>query len=140
AGGTDRLRVPRRHGAAARPRGAFHPHGHVRQSSRVLPEEPQAGVEVRHQWRGAARLVSGCRRSGCLQYGDEPDPQPQPVHREGVAMDPRLEHAIDVSRRVFLKRTGVSLGTMALAELLDADLFAQTALPDARATGGLTGL
>jgi uncharacterized protein DUF1501 len=55
-------------------------------------------------------------------------------------MDPRFEHAMNVSRRVFLRRTGVSLGTMALAELLHADLFAQTAAPGAAATGGLKGL
>src|SRR6267154_4772861 len=55
-------------------------------------------------------------------------------------MDPRIEHAINVSRRMFLRRTGVSLGTMALAELLHDDLFAETAAPDGSATGGLKGL
>ena len=55
-------------------------------------------------------------------------------------MDPRLEQAMNVSRRVFLRRTGVSLGTMALAELLHEDLFAQGAAPDASAIGGLKGL
>lgn len=54
-------------------------------------------------------------------------------------MDPRLEHSLHVSRRLFLRQTGVSLGAMALAELLHADLFAQNA-PAASATGGMPGL
>ena len=53
-------------------------------------------------------------------------------------MDPRLEHSINLTRRHFLGRAGVSIGTVALADLLNQDLFAQAS--DATATGGLPGL
>ena len=54
-------------------------------------------------------------------------------------MDPRLEHSINLTRRHFLGRAGVSIGAVALADLLNHDLlFAQTS--DAAATGGLAGL
>ena len=56
-------------------------------------------------------------------------------------MDPRLERSITLTRRHFLGRAGVSIGAVALADLLNQDLFAQA--PDetaATATGGLAGL
>ncbi len=53
-------------------------------------------------------------------------------------MDPR-PHNIDLARRLFLKRAGVSVGAMALADLMQVDLFAQQA-PDASAIGGMKGL
>jgi hypothetical protein len=53
-------------------------------------------------------------------------------------MMPRLERSINLTRRHFLGRAGVSIGTVALADLLNQDLFAQAA--DATATGGLAGL
>src|SRR5215468_3548855 len=43
-----------------------------------------------------------------------------------------------LNRRRFLGQAGISIGAAALAELLHADLFAQS--PDATATGGLAGL
>jgi hypothetical protein len=43
-----------------------------------------------------------------------------------------------MTRRHFLGRAGVSIGTVALADLLNQDLFAQAS--DATATGGLAGL
>jgi hypothetical protein len=50
-------------------------------------------------------------------------------------MDPRLERSINLTRRHFLGRAGVGLGTVALADLLQQDLLAQ-----ASATGGLADL
>src|SRR5215831_18117434 len=45
---------------------------------------------------------------------------------------------MDLTRRQFLGQTGIGIGAAALAELLQGDLFAQSA--DASATGGLAGL
>ena len=59
-------------------------------------------------------------------------------------MDPRLEHSINLTRRHFLGRAGVSIGAVALADLLNNDLlFAQipgASAAGAAATGGLPGL
>ena len=42
-------------------------------------------------------------------------------------MDPRLERSINLTRRHFLGRAGVSIGAVALADLFNHDLlFAQT--------------
>jgi hypothetical protein len=53
-------------------------------------------------------------------------------------MDPRLERRLNLTRRQFLGRAGLGRGTAALAELLNQDLFAQTA--SRVATGGLAGV
>jgi len=53
-------------------------------------------------------------------------------------MDPRLEQRLNLTRRHFLGRAGIGIGTAALAELLQQDLFAQSA--NRAATGGLPGL
>src|SRR5499426_3546871 len=45
---------------------------------------------------------------------------------------------MDLTRRQFLGQTGIGIGAAALAELLQGDLFAQSA--DASASGGLAGL
>jgi hypothetical protein len=52
-------------------------------------------------------------------------------------MDPRLEQRLRLTRRQFLGGAGIGIGTVALGELLDQDLLAQTA--DGTATGGLPG-
>src|SRR6185437_4320657 len=53
-------------------------------------------------------------------------------------MDPRVEQRLSLTRRHFLGRAGIGIGTAALAELLNQDLFAEAANP--AATGGLPGL
>jgi hypothetical protein len=53
-------------------------------------------------------------------------------------MDPLAEHHLLLTRRHFFGRAAAGLGTVALASLLNPDLFA--APDDARATGGLAGL
>lgn len=53
-------------------------------------------------------------------------------------MDPRLERGLSLSRRQFLGGAGIGIGTLALGELLNQDLFAQTV--DGAATGALPGL
>ena len=53
-------------------------------------------------------------------------------------MDPRLERGLNLTRRQFLGRAGVGIGTAALAELLNQDLLAQTMKGEA--TGALPGL
>ena len=53
-------------------------------------------------------------------------------------MDPRLEQRLSLTRRQFLGGAGIGIGTVALGELLNQDLFAQTV--DGVATGGLPGL
>ena len=49
------------------------------------------------------------------------------LFQEGVIhhMDPRLEQRLNLTRRHFLGRAGLGIGTVALAELLHQDLFAQ---------------
>ena len=53
-------------------------------------------------------------------------------------MDPRLEQRLSLTRRHFLGRAGIGIGTAALTELLNQDLFAQAA--NQAATGGLPGV
>ena len=53
-------------------------------------------------------------------------------------MDPRLEQRLNSTRRHFLGRAGIGIGTAALGELLNQDLFAQAA--NRASTGGLPGL
>jgi len=53
-------------------------------------------------------------------------------------MDPRLEERLNLTRRHFLGRAGIGIGTAALTELLNQDLFAQAT--DHAAIGGLPGI
>jgi Protein of unknown function (DUF1501) len=53
-------------------------------------------------------------------------------------MDPRVNSALGVARRRFLGQAGIGIGMAALAELLQCDLFAQSAAPNVE--GGLPGL
>ena len=52
-------------------------------------------------------------------------------------MDPRLEQRLSSTRRRFLGRAGIGIGAAALGELLNQDLFAQSA--NHAAAGGLPG-
>jgi hypothetical protein len=55
-------------------------------------------------------------------------------------MDPRVDFSLNMNRRHFLGKAGIGIGAAALAELLQADLFAQSEAPQTSATGGLAGL
>jgi hypothetical protein len=58
-------------------------------------------------------------------------------------MDPRREHDLLLTRRLFFGRSAVGLGAAALASLLNPDLFAdnpQSAIRNPQSAGGLAGL
>ena len=67
------------------------------------------------------------QRAGGLHQRDEPDPQSERSGDEGVAMDPRRGLCAARDPAAFSRTAGVGIGMAALAELLQCDLFAQSA-------------
>src|SRR4030095_7509896 len=112
----------------------------VREESRVVQGKDGRDPEICEHRRTSARYPARRQRAGRVHDRDQPDPQPERNSDEGVAMYSREDapHPLSVTRRRFLGQAGIGIGAAALAELLQADLFAQSAATSA--TGGLPGL
>src|SRR5215471_2182250 len=134
----DCLRVPSSDRPPAKTGGERHSFGRLSAKLGSVQVKTRCCPEVRELRGISTGQQPRRRRTGSVHQRDESYSQFERNRDEGVAMDPRADFLLNLSRRQFLGQAGIGIGAVALAELLQDDLIAQSR--DASATGGLAGL